>query len=155
MNNNEEQHIYLVNERQRGAVYIQTLLIVIVLSGMLYVGFIEENFNNFGIGVIVGIVFFYLVKGKFIGIKFNKKEIVILTFSDHKFYPITELKTIKTISARSGTYKILFRNGDNYTFHFRDVDDFIDVFHLDNVDSHTMAKKIEDKVKGVIPHSPL
>jgi hypothetical protein len=154
MSNKEEQYIYLVNEHQRGVSYIQTLLMVIVLAVMLYAGFMEDNFNNFGIGVIVGIVFLYLIRDKFIGIKFNKKEIVILTFSDHKVYPITELKTIKAISIKSGTYKILFRNGDNYTFYFRDIEDFIDVFELDKVDSHKMAKKIEDKIRGIIQHRP-
>jgi hypothetical protein len=151
----DDKYIYLVNERQRGASYIQTLLMVIVLSVMLYVGFIEENFNNFGIGVIVSVVFFYIIKDKFIGIKFNKKEIVILTFSDHKVYSIAEFKTIKAISAKRGTYLILFNNGDSYIFYFRDIEDVMDVFELNNVDSHKMAKRIEGKIRGIIPHRPL
>ncbi|MDZ7899395.1 MAG: hypothetical protein U5N85_15390 [Arcicella sp.] len=130
-------------------------MMTLVLLFMLYRGFMQEDFIHFGYAIPIYLIIFYLLKDKFTGIKFNKSEVVILTFSKQIVYQLSDFQYIKTISVKKGIYKIIFKHNDSYTFYFRDIKDFIDIFELHNANSHKMGKRIEDKIRGIIPHNPL
>ena len=144
------QYTYLVNERIRGSASVEVVIMTLVLLLILYGGFMQEDFTYFGYAIPIYGILFYLMKDKFTGIKFNKSEIIILTFSKHIVYQLSDFKHIKAISVKKGTYKIAFKNRDSYTFCYRDIEDLIYNFDLTEKDAFRMEKKIENKIRGII-----